>query len=44
MWEVSEAGLHIFLGPAQPQEGVPRAYLKEVRRSLRRQAQQWQGP
>ena len=40
MQEVFEAGLHIFLGPAQPQEGVPRAHLQEVRRSLRWQAQQ----
>ena len=42
MWEVSEAGLPIFLGFAQPQEGVPRARLPEVRRSLGWQAQQWQ--
>ena len=29
MWEVSEAGFHIFLSLAQPQEGVPRACLWE---------------
>ena len=42
MWEVSEAGLHIFLNPAQPQEGVPQTRLQEVHRSLGWQAQQWQ--
>ena len=27
MWEMSEAGLRIFLSLAQPQESVPRAHL-----------------
>ena len=33
MWEVPEASLHLFLGPAHPQEGVPQACLQEGCRS-----------
>ena len=41
MWEVPEAGLHLFLGPAHPQEGVPRACLQEGCQSPGQQAKQW---
>ena len=40
MWEVPEAGLHMFLSSAQPQEGVPWAHLQEGHRSPGWQAKQ----
>ena len=41
MWEVPEAGLHLFFGPAHPQKGVPWARLQEGCQSPRWQAKQW---
>ena len=42
MWEVPEAGLHLFLSPAHPQKGVPQAHLQEGHQSPGQQAKQWQ--
>ena len=41
MWKVLEAGLHVILCPAQPQEGVPQVCCQETSCRFWQQAQQW---